>query len=1033
MNKGLIAYFAQNRTAAKLLTLFVLVSGTIAAVQLPVQLYPQIDLRRITVIVPFPGATPKEVEQDINRRVEESIIGLSGVERVVTNATANTGVITIRLTPFADEDAVLSSVENAVDSIDRFPPPKAERPTIQIEKLKLEVLTLSVSSETASEHELRSVAEDIQNDLLNLKSVSHVDLEGVRDREIAIELDEEQLRRNDLTFSQIARKIKRNSANLTFGELKTESGTIVLSSNEKRSAGDEYRDIPLITDPNGSLITLGDVAVIRDAFSDQDVVSRLNGKPAIFVRVGYDEDQSITEIAERVRQWLGSKIFPAHIDVEVWNDKAAPSLERVREIISSGLFGLVLVFLCLIAVFDLRVATWITVGIPISFIGAFLFFDIAALTLNVGTIFAFFLLVGIVVDDAVVVGESIAAERQRGKNALDAAISGTKAVAAPITIGVITTLLAFTPLLFVTSERFQIFKVIPVVGFFVLLVSLIEAFLILPAHLSHEKPWSLAPLRNIQERTSSWLDSLRDKVVSPIVIWSTNHIILTPVIGLIIVVAACLLLTTGAVRIIIGDQLRNVSDSILAEITHTAGTPFDATLAAAEKFAEAAEQANEELGGNAVKSISLIAGLPSTKIKTTGDFVRSSAANQAAVRVHLNDQDVRDVSVPLFERTWRHKIENISSFQRVEFQSARTLTRPSISYSLLFNDRKILQSAVADFKAMLSKEPGIYDLNDNMSLGNRQFEIELTDAGKLAGLTLTSLGAQLRANYHGLEVQRIQRGHDEIKVMLRYPEHQRQNLSDLANVRIRIGNGREMPLPVAARITEKRELSKLTRINGEVAALINGYADETVATPIQIRRKINETHIPKLLREYPGLTIDIDGSAREEASMIKVLAVMTPLVLLAMYVLVATFLRSYWKPLVVVFGFPVAFAGAVASHLILGWDFTGMSMMGIIAVLGVIVNDALVLLDRYNKIRRADVNLPAIAIASAAMHHRFRAVFLTSLTTVLGLSPLLYVRSEELLSFIPFVVSMLGGLIFASLFTLFMLPALVMLIEGRRE
>ena len=1034
MTRRLIAYFAQNRVAANLLMIFIAVSGLLAASELSVQLFPNFDLRTITVTVPSPAATPKEVEQDINRRIEESITGLAGVERVVSVARDGLGKINIELKTFANADVVLDNVKSAVASIENFPPITADRPKVELVTTEYEVLTVAVSSESANEDELRLIAERIRNGLLDLPAVSHVSLHGVRDREIAIELDEEQLRRYGLTLSGVAKIINRNSLNLSSGELPTDAGSFVLHTIGKRSVGREFEDIPLITRLSGTVVTLGDVATIEDGFTDHQVFSRLNNAPAAFVRVDADENQSVAEISQIVRKWLASQSFPVHFKVEIWNDRATPAIERIRDLISNGVIGLILVFLCLVAVFDLRLAFWITLGIPLCFIGSLLFFDISGLTLNVGTIFAFFLLIGIVVDDAVVVGESIATERTMGKHSLEAAISGTAKVAGPLTIGVLTTVLAFVPFLFITAERYQVVNVIPYVAFFVLLVSLAEAFLILPAHLSHAKPWSLSPLREFQEKASKRLDQLRDMVVAPIVSWSIRHVVLTPLIAIVIVAASFTLITTGTVPLIVVDETRNVSDNIEAQIYYPAGTSFDRTLAAAQQFAQAARQVDSQLEGESIKSVAVIVGAPFSELRaneSAGSNVNNS--HLASVRIHLNPRPFRTVSVGEFKRLWQEEIGDTSSFARLEFQASRILAKPNIAYSLRLDDRDLLREAAAQFKNHLRNEPAVHSLNDNMTLGKLHFELRPTPKGVVAGFTPKIIGDQLRARFHGLEIQRIQRGHDEVKVVVRYPREGRENLSELLTMRINQPGSGNIPLVAVAEITETRELESLARINGEPVAFVNGFADEAIATPLQIRRKIAATIIPQLREQYPGLRVEVEGSARDEASMLKTLGILVPLVLLAMYVLVAAFLRSYWKPLVVVFGIPITLAGAIISHWILGWEFTVMSIFGVVGVLGVIVNDSLVLLDRFNHLRKESPDLPAIAAVSAAMRMRFRAVFLTSLTTILGLSPLLYERSEDLITLVPFVVSMLGGLVFASLFTLYILPTLVMVIEGFRE
>ena len=1040
---GPIAWFAGNPVAANLLMLFFIIGGLISGAHLAVQHFPPIDPRTVTVTVPFPGASPREVEEDVNRRIEESVIGLAGVERVVGTASEGLARIRIELSTFTDATNVLNDVQTAIDGIENFPPVTADQPEVELQQPALEVMTLAVSSAAVSEHELRLAAENVRDELLELPSISQVKLRGTRDREISIELSEEELRRHNLTFREISNAVQRASLNLTFGELRTDAGGVVLHTVSKRRFGEEFEDIPLITRLDGTIVTLGDVAQIHDGFVDEDIVTRFNGQPAVLVRIDATEAQSVVGMAREIRNWLAGYNPPPKVKVSIWSDRAQPSLNRLSEIIRNGVIGALLVFLSLVLLFDLRIATWVTVGIPLSFIGSLLFFAPADLTLNMGTIFGFFLMVGIVVDDAVVVGESIATERERGKRSLDAAISGARAVVGPITVGVITTVLGFLPFLFITTTNYQVVNVFPWVAFFVLLVSLIEAFFILPAHLSHEKRWSVPPLSGLQDRLRDWLDGVRDRVVVPAVSWSVRNITLTLACAVLVVVASVWLLRSEAVRIIIVDKDANLSGNVQADLQLPVGATFDATLATAERLVSAGHAVNDQLGGTAIQSISIVVGsIASTRLSAPDE---ENGSHLASVKLHLHERPIRSESPGDIERLWRRHVGDLSYLEKVEYQTTRVQDRPTVAYAVKHDDAKVMADAATELRAFMSTMPGIYEISDSLSPGKRHFEIQLTPAGKAAGLTPASLGRQLRANFNGAVVQRIQRGRDEIKVVVRYPTERRRSLSELASERIirPAGGGpggrrgaesyAEVPLSTVARLTEKRGPATLTRIDGKQAALVNGRADTAAITPIQARRQIGEEIIPDLLERYPGLKIEIHGAGRDTRAMLETLSLTVPLVLLAMYALMAAFLRSYWKPLAAVVGIPIAFAGSVLGHWILGWDFTAMSLFGVIGVAGVIVNDALVLMDRYNSIRRDNDAIPAIAAVSAATRHRFRAVLLTSLTTVLGLSPLLYERSDELLFLVPLVVSMLGGLVLSGMFILFILPTLVMIAEGRRE
>ena len=476
-------------------------------------------------------------------------------------------------------------------------------------------------------------------------------LRGTRDREIAIELSEEDLRRNNLSFRQVSNAVRRASVNLTFGELRTEAGGVILHTVAKRRVGEDFEDIPVISRLDGTIVTLGDVAEIRDGFVDEDILSEVNGNPTVFVRIDAAERQSIVDIADQIRTLLAGYDAPQDIVVDIWNDRAQPALDRLSEIARNGVMGAILVFVCLVLVFDLRIATWITVGIPLSFVGALIFFAPAGMTLNMGTLFGFFLLIGIVVDDAVVVGESIAAERERGLNALDAAVSGARAMVGPITIGVCTTILGFLPFLFVTVGSYQIVGVFPYVAIFVLLVSLVEAFFILPSHLSHERRWSLSPLREIQHRVRAEIDRLRDGIVVPAVSWSVRHIVLTLALGVLVVFAALLLVRSEVVRVIMFDEDTNAADHVQANLHLPIGTPFEATVSAAEQFVDAARAINDQLEGTSIRSISVIVGnIASSRLLREE---RPNASHLASVKLHLNERPVRTATVAEIERAWR--------------------------------------------------------------------------------------------------------------------------------------------------------------------------------------------------------------------------------------------------------------------------------------------------------------------------------------------------------------------------------------------
>lgn len=1027
---GLIAYFAGNSVTANLLILFFFGIGIFSALHLTVQNLPEFKTRYVMVTVEYPGATPQEVEADIVRHLEEGIVGLTGVERVIGTSVEGAGQVDVEIASFAVADKVVDDVQNAVNAIEAFPPINAEAPEVELEIINLEVLTLAVSSDSASEHELRLVAENLRDELLRLPSVSLVSLEGTRDRQIIIELGQEDLRRNNLTLNEVARKIRMSSLNQSLGELRTEAGELVLNSLNKRQFAQEFNDIPLIARTDGSIVKLGDLAKVREGFADDSILSTVNGIPAILVRVEASAKQSIIDIANQVQQQVENFDRPPNIQISSWNDQASPVYERFSQVLYNGIIGTILVLICLCLVFDLRVAFWIALGIPVSFAGSLFFFGPANLTLNMGTVFAFFLLLGLVVDDAIVVGEGIEAERQSGREPLDASIRGAKTMFAPVTIGVITTLLGLLPLAFITESGYQIVRVIPYVAALVMLVSLIEVFLILPAHLAHPRTWGAPPLSTIQKAVSTKLEKLRDEIVVPAAAWSVRNIWLPIVMAFVIFVVSMLLLKNDVVRVVVLDRDLNAPNNVQVDIYMPQGTPFDHTHSVAEIYAQGAELINDKFEGEAIKDISVMVGSHASPLILRG-LSLSHDSNLASVRLHLNNQLVRTATAREIEQVWREIVGDISGIERIEFRTSRRKFPPSISYGLFHSDNRLLNSATRELKSAIQSLGAVQDAADSLTLGKQQFEIHMTPAGLAAGLTPFIIGEQLRASYHGINVQRIQRGHEEVIVSVRFPEDDRTSLKDLTERRIRVGQ-RYVSLSEVANIEERREPSKLFRIDGRRVNFVEANVDMAVSTPIRVRRTIQSDILPALMAKYPELEIQEEGGARNEKALLNQLALLFPIVLAIMYALIAGFLRSYWKPFVAVAGIPIAFAGSVFGHLMLGWDFTIMSLFGVLGVGGVIMNDSLVLFDRYNQIRK-EKNVPAIAAVTAAIRHRFRAVFLTSVTTILGLTPMIYSQSDVLLNFIPLVVSIIGGLVASTLFVLFVLPALVMVVDGRRD
>ena len=1023
----MIEYFANNRVAANVLMLLLLGGGLLATNNLTFERLPAYDPRSVTVTVPYPGAAPNVVEEDITRRIEESVSGVVGVRRVLSTAGEGVGVVTVELETFADADEVQDAVRTAVERIENFPPLNADEPEVRRAEAIRNVVTLSVASASANEHDLRLDAEALRDALLALPSVAFVSLSGARDREIQIEVSEEALRRHGLTIGGVANLLRQSSFNVTGGQLRTDAGDVLISTFAKRSRAQEFEDIVLVAQPNGAVVRLRDVATVREGFVEEGLVNEVDGRPTIFVRVDAQSGQSLQEIARDVRQFIANYAAPPGTSVSLWHDETTFIVDRISTVTANGVIGVVLVFLVLLLIFDLRIALWIAMGIPISFLGSLVFFDATGMSVNVLTMFAFFVVTGIVVDDAVVVGESIARQRELGLSGAAASIAGVRAVAGPVTAGALTTAVMFFALYPLDDAWGQLVAVMPVVIGLVLAVSLIEAFCILPGHLAATAPWSRSPLAELQTTMRVKLDEfVHGKLVRAIAL-AVRFPYITVLAVVASVAVAAGLVATNIVGYV-GFPSNFAADRYQAVLTMPPGTRFEATEAAARHVAEAARVANEAAGGTAVQSIALLVGWHRPFEYYEGKNESPSGDHLATVEVKFNPPPLRTVFAEDFEHLWRRALGEVPGAETVSLQAPANLSPPIVSYLLSHDDEQVLAKAVAEMEAAASAVEAIYDVQNSARPGKRRYDVQLTDAGVAAGLTASSVANQLRNAFFGTEVQRIQRGREEIRVMVRYPPERRRSLGDLLDERIALPGG-DAPLATVAKIAETQDYASLLRIDGRRAVTVTAWFDPEQGRPPQINAELRAKALPTLHNRYPELRVQEHGATRDASAMLSTLAWSFTLALIVVYGLLAAQLRSFGLPLLALAGVPMAAVGAVAGHLVLGYELTNMSLFGIVAVAGVAVNDTLILLDRYNRIRAEDTDMPAIAAIAAAARHRARAIVLTTITTVVGLMPMLYDKSELIEFLVPMVISLGAGLVFSSLGVLFLVPAVVIIGE----
>jgi len=1026
----ILEYFAANPVAANLMMAVFLIGGFVAASSITAQSFPTINLGTINITVPYPGATPSEVEEGITRRIEEAVIGIDGVKRVTSRAYENTGTVSIELKEFVDEIKVRDDVETAVERLADFPPERAEEPDIVRLETIGEVMTLVVSSDL-SDLELRRGAELVEQELLAIPSVSLVSLFGAKDYEISIEVREETLRNYDLSIGDVASAIKRSSLNLSSGEIRTNAGDLLLRTNNKRYRGAEFADVIIQALPDGSVIRLRDIAEIKDAFTEDKLIHQFNGKKSLFVKIQKSDAEDSLKIAKDIRARMAQYTPPPGIEIDIWED-ATESVNNYLSIMTrNGVLGFALVFLFLVLMLDLRLATWVAMGVPISFFGAFLFFNFFGINFHVITLLALIIVLGIVVDDAVVVGESIIAEQERGLTGLDAAIAGITSVSAPVTIGVLTTIAAFAPLAFVAGFFSQFYQAVPIVVITVLVMSLVEAFLILPAHLSHGRDWSAWPLNTIQHFVSTQLAGFRDHQLIPMVRRALHFKKTTLAISAAFFVMAMSLIIFSVVRF---EFLPSIEATrISASLAFPVGTPFDVTQAAATRLVEGAKRVNQRSGGQAFRSISMtVGGQTSTGGGPFGGGRVTVANHLASIQIQLNPEPIREVPAAKLEQLWREEVGPIPGVEKLNYVSQFFGNPSDIAFDLTHQDERTLEQAVDELKSAYKQMAGLFEVQDSNSPGKRQYDIELTPAGIAAGLTPSDVAIQLRRNFYGEEVHRIQRGREELRVMVRYPEEKRQSTRDLFNVRIRLADGTEAPLTQVAKVSESRSYSSIERVNGRRIVTVSTRVDRSVATPEAVKQDLSLGILRELKEKYIGLQINEAGFAQDQSESLASLARLSLLTVLIIFALLASLLRSYVQPLIILAGIPLGGAGAIVGHFILGYDLSLYSLFGVVALSGVVVNDSLILIDRYNKYMAEGIHTVEEAIVLAT-ERRFRPIFLTTATTSLGLMPLIFETSTTAQFMIPMAISLATGILFASLLILFIVPVLTVIGENIRS
>lgn len=1028
---GLIRWFVANPVAANLLMILLLLSGAISAATMRTEVFPTFTARTIVVSVIYPGATPEDVEQSITRRVEEAVIGLDGVKEVRATASENVGTVTIEINEFVNARIVRDDVQTAVDALVDFPPADAEQPQIRIPQPVTNVLTLVLTG-PVDERALRQAGEQVERDLLAVDGISTVLLRGVRPYEISIAVSEEALRRFGLTFADVAQALRASSIDLSGGQIRTAAGEFLLRTNARAETGEAFAEIVVRANPDGSRVLLRDVASVTDGFAEEPLLNLFNGQPAAFVDVQLRGNEDLLGVRARAIEFVSEASMPPGITLQVASDQSQVFRERISLLARNAILGFTLVFLLLVLMLDLRLAFWVALGVPIAFLGGFTLFGAAGVTLNFITSFGLIIVLGIVVDAAIVVGENTDRERMKGRSNKDAAIAGITGVAAPVLVGVLTTVAAFGPLVFISGTFGEITRPIPILVISILVVSLVVAFFILPTQLAGGSTWSRGPMRAVQTYVDGWLAEIADKWLRGWTRFAGRMRYLVAVAGFCVLLASLMLLFTGTVRFVFFPVIE--SDSITADLALPTGAPFEATRDAAMRMlneAEAMRREYAERGEPVFDSISATIGGRTSLFGGPGSISSTTLASHVAqINIRLTPSSQRRVSSTELEREWRNRIGQIAGAERLSFTASAGPQNPDIAYQLSHPDNAELERAVNALVAGLREIEAVSGIDSGYELGKRQLEFALTPAGEAAGLRSVDIARQARQAFFGEEIQRIQRGSEEVRVFLRYPQDERADLADLSRFRVRAPDGSALPLSVAANITESRSLTSINSVDGRRVIEVTADVDRTILTPDDARAIVERRLLSDLQAEFPALRWELSGAGRDQAEDFGSIGQGFLFAIIIMYALLATQLGSYVQPIVILIAIPFGIGGAVLGHFMMGYDVSFPSLFGMVALSGVVVNASIVLMDRYNmNVARGYVPAEAIAEATA---RRFRPIAITTLTTALGLLPIMLETSPQAQFLVPMTISLGVGLLFASALILLLLPAYVLIVEDIR-
>ena len=1053
MTKG-IAWLARNPVAANLLMVMFVASGLLATSTIRQEVFPEVALDQVSIQVPYLGAAPEDVEQGVVVRVEEAIRSIDGIRRIRSMASEGGATVVAELESGADARRVVDEVKNQVDAITTFPI-ETEEPIVRELIGRNQVLDVVVSGDTDLAV-LKTLAERVRDELAALPEVSRTGIVGAPPAELSIEVSEAALRRHGLTFDDVVAAVRRSSLDLPGGSVRTDGGEVLLRTIGQAYRGADYEDLVLWTRPDGSRMRVGDVATVVDGFAETEQRARFDGEPAVMIPVFRTGEQNALEVSAAVSRYVESKRagLPEGIALTVWRDEAEVLNDRLSLMLGNAAGGFVLVFALLTLFLDLRLACWVGLGIPIAFLGAVAVMPALGASINVISIFAFVLVLGIVVDDAIVVGENVHRHQERGGDGRRGAVEGAREVAKPVVFAVLTTVAAFLPLLNVPGIAGKSFRAIPLIVVPCLLFSLIESLGILPAHLAHgrrRRPGRPANAwRRFQQRFADGLKWFVRACYQPLLDAALRWRYVSAAAAL-----SALILTAG---LLLGGRLAfhffpSIEPNYMTvSLTMPQGTPVDVTAAALATIEEGAARVRErlaqDLGADYFRHVSTTVGdqpVLSRGGGPIGPIEDVAASNVGEITVELAPAETREHNAERLGAMWRDATPAVPDAVDVSFDLSVLNVGDDIHVQFAGPDLDRLRAAADAVKGRLAEYAGVYDVADSFRTGKEELRLRIRPRAETLGLSLQDLGRQVRQAFYGDEAQRIQRGRDDLRVMVRYPRGERRSLGSLENMRIRTADGGQVPFREVARVEPGRGYATITRVDRNRAVNVTAAVDPAISAAGPVVADLEARILPEVLARHPGVAYSFQGAQAEQADAVGGLRQGFVLAMLLIYALLAIPLRSYLQPLIIMAAIPFGFVGAIWGHVVMGIDITMVSMFGLVALAGVVVNDSLIMVDFINNAlarsgasagRANDSGLRSRLLRRAIREAggiRFRPILLTSLTTFAGLSPLMLDRSMQAMFLVPMAVSLAFGVLFATLVTLILVPVAYLILDDVRQ